>query len=493
MRKAGYAALKEMYGLPDIPHYVASCISAGARKSRDGLECYPPAYAPEDTLAGNLEFALKHEGVNLGILSALFKRADAAELRAYVMSRPTGIYTRRAWFFYEFLTGGRLDVPDLKSTCGYVDALDPARYVCRRGERLPRYRLCNNLAGTRDFCPLVRKTGIIGRSAWESLRDDAERVVQAYDAETVARAVNYLYTKETRSSFAIEHEDISGTRMERFGRALQSVRSYPVLNKQALVDQQGIMLDPKAAATDYRSEQSYVGETLGRREVIHFVSPKPEDLPGLMAGLLSFLENAADMDPVVVAAVASFGFVFIHPFDDGNGRTHRYIIHHVLANRGVTPQGVIFPVSATMLNNIRDYDACLESFSRPVMRLVEYRMNEEGSMEVLNDTADLYRYFDATPMAEYLYDCIAKTIEVELKAELETVSAFARAKDAFDAQFDLPDKRRNLFLKLCWQGKGELSRTKRARYFADYSDEEIESMRRVVQPFFAANRKDITS
>jgi len=47
------------------------------------------------------------------------------------------------------------------------------------------------------------------------------------------------------------------------------------------------------------------------------------------------------------------GFVLIHPFEDGNGRIHRFLIHHVLARRGFTPQGLLFPVSAVMLHDRR--------------------------------------------------------------------------------------------------------------------------------------------
>ncbi len=35
--------------------------------------------------------------------------------------------------------------------------------------------------------------------------------------------------------------------------------------------------------------------------------------------------------------VVGFGFVFLHPFEDGNGRLHRYLIHHVLSARQFTP------------------------------------------------------------------------------------------------------------------------------------------------------------
>ena len=203
-----------------------------------------------------------------------------------------------------------------------------------------------------------------------------------------------------------------------------------------------------------------------------------------MGGLLEFCRDSKEIDPVVAAAVAAFGFVFIHPFDDGNGRIHRYMIHHFLANRGVTPKGTIFPVSATMLNNMRDYDACLESFSQAILPLIEYRMNEDFSLDVLNESADLYRYFDATRMCEYLYDCVRETIDNELKEELETLSAFAQARAALEARFDLPEKQKNLLLKLCWQGRGALSATKRATHFKAYGDDEIAAMIEAIAPFF---------
>jgi Fic family protein len=100
-------------------------------------------------------------------------------------------------------------------------------------------------------------------------------------------------------------------KMERFGEALQSVRAFPHLDKQAFIDLQSIMLDERVAVSDYRTDQNYVGETVGRREIFHFISPKPEDVASLMQGLIDFLANSDGIDPVVVAAVASFGFVFI--------------------------------------------------------------------------------------------------------------------------------------------------------------------------------------
>ena len=69
-----------------------------------------------------------------------------------------------------------------------------------------------------------------------------------------------------------------------------------------------------------------------------------------MQDLLLSLERMIDsaVNPVIIAAT-SFGFVYIHPFEDGNGRLHRFLIHYVLAGTSFTPSGIIFPVSAIML------------------------------------------------------------------------------------------------------------------------------------------------
>ncbi len=45
------------------------------------------------------------------------------------------------------------------------------------------------------------------------------------------------------------------------------------------------------------------------------------------------LHNSS-VDPIVAAAAMAFGFVFVHPFEDGYERIHRFLIHHQLAHSG---------------------------------------------------------------------------------------------------------------------------------------------------------------
>ena len=213
-------------------------------------------------------------------------------------------------------------------------------------------------------------------------------------------------------------------------------------DKSHLVDLQNRIVDPRFRDPDYRTSQNYVGEAVGwQREKVHFACPKPEDLPVLMDGLIAAHQRMGrdPFSPVAHAAAVAYGFVFLHPFEDGNGRIHRFLIHNVLARRGFTPQGIMFPVSAAMLRNAAEYDASLEAFSRKLMPLVEYTLDEEGRMVVQNDTVTWYRYIDMTPQVEALFRFIEKTINTELVEELDFLRSYDQSKQAIQALVDSPE------------------------------------------------------
>src|SRR5205814_2668569 len=140
----------------------------------------------------------------------------------------------------------------------------------------------------------------------------------------------------------------------------------------------------------WRTTQNWVGQTRSDfSEQVHFVCPKPEDVGPLMESWMRMATqlDAGDVDPVAAAAAVAFGFVFIHPFEDGNGRIHRFLIHYVLAKKNFTPQDIIFPISSIMLKKIHDYDAILESFSKPLLTiLTKYHLTEGGMMTVQQES-----------------------------------------------------------------------------------------------------------
>jgi len=393
-RLAGYAALVERYGLEIIPNWHKSFVAVtGTHQiySSSGLieEVYPSKYWPGDTLGGHLEFALKYDGTNLAILTTLFQKITEKDFLEYVGSIPTGKYARRLWFLYEFLTGKTLPLDDVKQG-NYVDLLDPFKYyTVTPVRRVRRQRINDNLLGDSRFCPMVRRTDVLSDFEAADLPNLCRQVVASYPPELLKRALGYLYTKETKSSFEIEHIKPTSTRTERFLVLLQLAEQEDFCEKTQLIELQNRIVDPRFRDSDYRLSQNYVGETVAwQKEKIHFVCPKPEDLINLMEGLIVAHKrmNTGNVSTVIHAAVIAYGFVFLHPFEDGNGRIHRFLIHNILARQGFTPEGVMFPVSASMLKNPAGYDGSLEAFSRQIMPLVEYSLDEEGLMIVHNDT-----------------------------------------------------------------------------------------------------------
>ena len=488
-RPAGYAALIERYGLDVIPNWHSSRVTtSGIHRvnSQAGItrEVYSPQYWPGDRLGDHLEFALKYDGTNFVILASLFQEAVEEDLLEYIRSKPTGKYARRLWFFYEFLTGKVLPLDDLKRG-NYIDLLEPDEYyTVTPALRIRRQRVHDNLLGDSRFCPTVRRTDLLRKFETSDLSSRCRQVVSRYAPELLKRALSYLYTKETKSSFAIERINSTSNRTERFVALLQVVEHEDFCQKPWLIELQNHIVDKRFHEEDYRRTQNYVGETVAwQNERIHFVCPKPEDVTDLMAGLVAAHRRmeSGKTSAVVHAAAIAFGFVFLHPFEDGNGRIHRFLIHNILARRGFTPQDVIVPVSAVMLKSPADYDASLEAFSVKLMPLVEYALDEVGRMTVCNDTDIWYRYIDMTPQAEALFSFLEQAIETEFADELAFLANYDVVKSSIQEIVDMPDLQIDLFIRFCLQNNGRLSKRKHASHFDFLTNEEISAMEQATQ------------
>lgn len=490
MKSVGYQWLIERYSL-NVCDLLAKSYGISASRMKeveeDGVRrLYYPLrrISVDDTWQSNLVFAIKNEGVNLEVLKAFFLTRTNEEMRSFVQEHPTGSFHRRLWFFYEYLTGRKVDIADVV-TGNYVDAVDEDFQVALpRGVavRERRYRVMNNLIGTCDFCPLIRKTAAIKAFPAEKLKHLSDELLNRYSPELLYRAVQYLYVKETKSSFAIECETPDQGRMDRFISILKNVSVDPI-DKPFLISLQNAIVEGRYAQSDWRTDQVYVGEALTPdRENVHFIAVKPGDVEGIMRGFLSVLGNwisASGGDPVIIAAVMSFAFVFIHPFDDGNGRLHRYLMHHILTRKGFTPQKFIFPVSAVLLKHSTEYDWMLETFSKRLMSRLEYVMDSNGELEVSGDCADFYRYVDYTPIVEKFQQIIKMTIETEWKVELDYLVRYDRIRVGMRAVVDMPEKKANQFILFVRQNGGKLSSAKRG-FFPELNEDEIRRLEEAV-------------
>lgn len=489
IRTAGYAWLLSRFKLAAMPNSHSSYVAATGsrqRKVQGGRveDIYSPQYWPGEKIGDHLEFALKYDGVNLSSLKVIFDAVAEDELVDYIKSKPTGKFTRRIWFFFEFLSDRRLPIDDL-SKGNYTEALEPdIYYTLSRDEKSRRHRVVNNLLGPREFCPIVRKTEKLGEADQTDFREICKKIVESYPPQLLRRALSYLYSKETKSSFEIENIKPDASRTEKFMASLEMARQQDFCDKQSLIALQNQIVDPRFMNEDYRTVQNYVGQTISyQKELIHYVCPKPEDLPDLMQGLLTShrLMITGGVPAIVHAAVVAYGFVFIHPFEDGNGRIHRFLIHNIFSIKGMVSEGLMLPVSAVMLNNQEGYNDSLEAFSLPLKRLVEYSLDELSQMTVHNDTAHWYRYVDMTSQVEALFDFVIQTIDSELIEELRFLESYDATKKAIQDVIDMPDRRIDLFIRICLQNNGRLSANKRKSYFDFLSEDELISLENIMR------------
>ena len=190
------------------------------------------------------------------------------------------------------------------------------------------------------------------------------------------------------------------------------------------------------------------------------------------------------IDPVLKAAATAFGFVYIHPFEDGNGRVHRCLIHHVLAERQFTPPGMVFPVSSVMLDRINDYRTTLQSHSGPLMPFIDWRPTPDRNVEVLNNTADLYRYFDCTQAAEFLYACVTRTVEQDLPEEIDYLRRHDQAIERIMNAVEMPDRLAENLLMFIRDNRGKLSKRRRENEFRNLTDKEVALLEGIVRDVF---------
>lgn len=481
MSAIGYLWLSEHFQLQTTPlgHESALGTRSGCVQDPYGRvkETYLKQYEPKpaDDPMAHLEFGLKYDGINLAFLTHVLKRLGNGTVAHFVAASPTGKYARLVGFLYEFLVGEKLEVHGVMGN--YLPLLDPDEYVTAKSVRVPRWRIENNLLGVAAFSPVVRLTPEVKAAIARDWQGEIARVLDRAAPSLLHRALAYLYTKETRSSSLIEREEPGRQREERFIAALRAAGREPVeaaMTKERLVSLQNIIVDPRYAEKGYRSSQNYVGESApGAREIVRYISPPPDQVEMLMSGLADATTRMEGVPSVVQAASTGFEFDFIHPFEDGNGRLHRFLFQDVLARRGLFPSGTALPISASILADMREYDNALENFSRGVLAQADYELDDEGRLTVRNaeKLAPTWRYPDLTRQVEYLALVMGRAVE-QLPKELRFLQRYDVARDEIRAIVDMPDQRLRSLMNWLEANGGHLSNNKR-KQFSELTDDEV--------------------
>jgi hypothetical protein len=423
-RLAGLAALVSSLNAP-APVRTPACISNGhisrSIRTEERWRIYDKRYWPGDTFADHLDFALRNENLDLLVLKRVFQSIGSEVITGFVKATPTGIPARRAWYLYELLTGQVLNIPDDPGVPA-VDLVDSDAYFTGKPHLSRRHRVRDNLLGNSAYCPILRRTEKLEQFTQRGLAQKAAEILGRTGAHVVSRAASFFLLADSRACFEIEGERPPRNRHKRWGKAVLQAGKNKLTLDEILRLQDVLIEDRRFVHVGLRPDGVFLGERDHNQDPLpEFIGARPEDLPDLMARMLEAKDRmgADGVDAVLKATATAFGFVYIHPFQTGNGRLHRCLIYQVLAERKYTPPGVVFPVSSVIYNRIDEYRQTLQAHSRPLMDFIGWRPTPEHNVEVLNDTADLYRYFDATEAAEFLYSCVERTVEYDLPREIE--------------------------------------------------------------------------
>jgi len=422
------------------------------------------APAADASVLEHVLFALKHEGTRLAILHEALKLVPAEDMVRALIAQRQGAYLRRAAFVWEKANGQDLPLPWASTGGNYVDFFEPGTYYTGpQWERDRKYRVNFNGIGPYAFCPVMARNPALeqrGRAVLQRLRtwvsDPQNQVV-------LDRVMNWAYLSETRDSYSIENETPAPDKERASLQAMEQLRDRRPLTEEYLVDLQNLVIT-SAVKQEYafRHEQNWLQRGGHGALAVRYLPPPPAAVASLMDGLMR-MANAGEGNtpPLIRAALVSFGFVFVHPFMDGNGRLSRLLAHHSLSMQGALPtvsgNPAILPLSVAMKRHEADYLAALESFSKPARQLWDVTWIADNEFQLdFRSSPQVYAHWNGEAAAEFVTRCAEQALEQSLLDETAFLQAYDRAFEQIDRAFDLPNRTINLLIQWIRQNNGRM-------------------------------------
>jgi len=482
----GYTWLINNFNL-NLPLRQFSCVSekrlAAQTVNIDNWLMFDAQLMVEDSEYKHLEFAIKHEPIDLLILKRILEKFSIKEIVKNIKINPKRILNKKIWFLYEFLLDIKLPLKDLP--IGKYDyLLYEKRYIVNNNYiKSKRHKINNNLLGTKRLCPIIKKTTIIQEYLDANLNTEISNVMGTVSKSLIRRAASFLLLSDSKASFEIEGERPPKNRIENWGKIINEAGKVP-LSISEIDRLHAILLDDaRFMKIGLRDEEVFLGDRdRDNYPIPEFIGANSKDLTSLMKDWIELDAqlSTSNIDPILHAVIVAFSFVYIHPLEDGNGRIHRYLIHHVLANRSFYPKGMIFPISNVILDEIEKYRDILVEHTSPLMKMIDWSATDNGNVKILNDTQDLYRFFDATSSCEFIYECVNKTIKKTLPEELKYLSSFDKAYEEINEIIEMPDNKIKSLISFILQNNYKLSKKKKEKYYEELRTEEINNIEKII-------------
>ncbi|MDG0834869.1 cell filamentation protein Fic [Pelomonas saccharophila] len=387
----------------------------------------------------HLQFALKHEGTNLQAAILALKKIPAQSLAQAFQRSPSSGYARIACYLWEIANGQRLD--GLPPAVGaYEKLFDEDQFVTARTLRDPRWRVDFNGIGSPSYCITVRRSPAIDELLKADILGQVAEFVSSIDQEVLDRAVRWAYLSETDNSYAIEREKPSASKAEAFATLLARAHDTEVISEDYLVALQNLAVsNPLDQADGFREEQNRLRNEMRGALGVTYLPPPPELVRPVMDAVMALCNDRdSGVDALVRGSLASFAFVFAHPFMDGNGRLSRFLFHKVACADPRLANGLVLPVSVAMKRNERDYLAALQSFSKPARAFWDVTfLSDDQIHQDFRGQPEIYRYWDATPCVEFGLQMAREALQRDLRQEMDFLHRFDAVYRAVNAAVDM--------------------------------------------------------
>lgn len=467
------------------------------------VEFYQERQRPEDTVIAHLQFHLRYEIPHFEFLSRLFSVINEAVLQEWVNSEPTGKYARRAAFLYEFFTEKNLTAPE-NLAGNYIDAINSKKLVTaskHKIEKNQKWRVNNNLAGNRDFCPILIKTEKLIEAISVDVKTLLDELNNEVGEDTLLRSAGWFTLGESRASFKIEGETDKSTRIQRFADVIERFTGKMELPLDLALLQKEI-LGTQTAITQFGLRQSpvFIGQIRRFQEIVHYIAPPFQTLQQKLDGLDLFWQKTEGQSPILRSAAIAFAFVYIHPLADGNGRLHRFLFNDLLRRDNATYDPIILPISGVISGNEQEkiaYANILEQVSKLVMHCLSehYRFSKkeqkysdgiQSNFEVEHSqlAEPIWQYPDLTQHILYFSELVKKTITVYMRNESYYLNSYEQAKSALTELIEMPNHYVDRIIRSIQENNGKLT-NKLAKDYPFLKDEQLwQQMVEVVKEAF---------
>jgi Fic family protein len=439
-----------------------------------------PPNRQQDDLRWHLDFHIRQEPLNLMLVALTFARVSHSSWQQYLACDVRNDATpskRILGFLYEFLTEKRIVLS--KSATRHIRTmepiliLDPRLYMTGTVETdttTKKWSVMNNLLGNRYFCPILRLNNQQTLNETKKLKQHINVIYKQTSNAIWKRTTSYLSKKETHSSWDIESAELSEEREDKFIALLRNAGKTSEeewFTEEWFISKQHIIVDQEVQAKTYRKFPIAVCDTheakqhrfLQTSQKIHYAGVPFHELNNYMDAIRIVATKTNDLDPIARATVLSFAFVYAHPFEDGNGRLHRFILHDCLVREQFLAHGLTLPLSTYIQLHPIEYDNVLESISVPLMHNLRYDQTKDVEIQPLNKAECLpyWRYPDLTLHAEFIKSIVSDIIQVELKEEIDYLEKYDNLMEILQ-KYDIRTKaQKQMIVTTMMTNQGRLS------------------------------------